>query len=163
MSGKSIIRNGMKKLELKLNLTVSIETGSNKLWHTIKVNKFYSKEGSSTPNTEYVKVHLFRQAARVALQGLIPKKSKDELVLKDNANELAAKMISAGAYKSAINHLLREKREELTSGDYYHLGLCSELTEDLSSALRYYNSALDIENDEHISNYKNRIDRIINN
>ena len=108
-------------------------------------------------------MHLFRQAARVALKGLIPKKAKVELVLKDNANELAAKMISAGAYKSAMDHLLRKRREELTAGDYYHLGLCSELTEDLSSALRYYNNALEIENDEHFSNYKNRIDRIINN
>jgi len=163
MSGKSVLRNGIKRLELKLNLTVSIETGSGKPWHEIKVNSSYSKEGSSIPDTEYVKVHLFRQAARVALKGLIPQKTKVELVLKDDANELAAKMITAGAYKSALDHLLSKKRQELTSGDYYHLGLCSELTQDLSSALRYYNTAMDIEYDEHISNYQNRIKRIINN
>ena len=163
MSGKSILRNGIKRLELKLNLTVSIETGSGKPWHEIKVNSSYSKEGSSIPDTEYVKVHLFRQAAIVALKGMIPQKAKVELVLKDNADELAAKMISAGAYKSAMDHLLRKKRDELTSGDYYHLGLSSELTQDLSSALRYYNTALDIEHEEHISSYQNRINRIINN
>jgi hypothetical protein len=162
-SGKSVLRNGIKRLELKLNLTVSIETGSGNPWHEIKVNSSYSKEGSSIPDTEYVKVHLFRQAARVALKGMIPQKTKVELVLKDDANELAAKMISAGAYKSAMDHLLRKKSDELTSGDYYHLGLSSELTQDLSSALRYYNTALDIEHDEHISSYQNRINRIINN
>ena len=163
ISGKSVLRNGIKRLELKLNLIVSIETGSGKTWHEIKFNRFYSKKGSSIPNTEYVKVHLFRQTAREVLKGLIPQKAKVELVLKDNANELAVKMITAGAYKSAIDHLLRQKREELTSGDYYHLGLSSELTEDLSSALRYYNTALDLEHDEHISSYQNRINRIINN
>ena len=51
-----------------------------------------------------------------------------------------------------------KNEKELTSGDFYHLGLCSELKSDFKSTLRYYNKSLKIKNDIEFAKNINPID-----